>query len=190
MISARLNITFSVDCMCVQLSFLLVGLTCQVPIYRLSRFVHVVHPQVYIKWTRERIFTTVIVFCWSIGFFFCATPLIGWGSYDFESCILQCTFNSQHPDKSHKATAITLGYVIPCFFISFCYARIGCVVRRSVFTPSCVRDGREGDCSPSVREWLCVCVRACMCVNVCVRACCVCACVLCVCVCARVYMSV
>ena len=138
----------------VQLFFLLVGLTCQVyiPIYRLSRFVQVVHPQVYFKWTRERVFIPIIVFCWTFSFFFCATPLIGWGSYDFESCILQCTFNSKNPDKSHTATVVALGYVIPCVFISVCYARIGCVVYRSVLTPSCVcvRDGREGDCSQSV----------------------------------------
>ena len=120
------------------------------------------YPHVYPWWSEGKIFSTIIVFCWTFAFFFCAAPLVGWGSYDFEPRILQCTFNSQHPDKSHKVTVVTIGYLIPCVFISVCYARIGCVVYRSVLTS--LRQGRARVC---VRVYVRVRVRVyAACVNV------------------------
>ena len=121
-----------------------------IKIYPLYRFIHVVCPHAYPRWSEGKIFFPIIVFCWTFAFFFCAAPLFGWGSYAFEPLILQCTFNSQNPDKSHKITVVTIGYVIPCVFISVCYARIGCVVYRSV--------------SMRVHPRLCVCVCVCVCV--------------------------
>ena len=120
-----------------------------IKIYPLYRFIHVVCPHAYPRWSEGKIFFPIIVFCWTFAFFFCAAPLFGWGSYAFEPLILQCTFNSQNPDKSHKITVVTIGYVIPCVFISVCYARIGCVVYRSV--------------SMRVHPRLCVCVCVCVC---------------------------
>ncbi|XP_076447343.1 G-protein coupled receptor moody-like [Babylonia areolata] len=96
------------------------------------RFLHVVYPQSYPQWSQSKIFFPIILFCWTFALLFSLAPmLVGWGSYGFESLILQCTFTSAHPDKSHKITCVTIGFVIPCVFISVCYARIGCVVYRS-----------------------------------------------------------
>ncbi|KAL8604363.1 hypothetical protein ACOMHN_028126 [Nucella lapillus] len=95
------------------------------------RFLHVVYPQAYPQWSQSKIFYPIVLVCWSLGLFFAVAPMLGWGSYSFEPLILQCTFTSLHPDKSHKITCVAIGFLIPCVFISVCYARIGCVVYRS-----------------------------------------------------------
>lgn len=103
----------------------------QLSIIALYRYLNVVHPQLYPRMAQRPVFLPIIVVCWMFPAVFCATPVLGlWGSFSFESLILQCTFTSQ-AGKSHKIVVITLGYVVPCIFISFCYARIGCVVART-----------------------------------------------------------
>lgn len=96
------------------------------------RFLHIVHPQVYPRLSQRNCFLPIMVVCWIFSAFFSTTPILGlWGSFSFERPILQCTFTAQVTDKSHKIVVITLGYVIPCVFICFCYARIGCVVAKT-----------------------------------------------------------
>ncbi|XP_076469163.1 G-protein coupled receptor moody-like [Babylonia areolata] len=110
----------------------LIGVTmCLLSAIAVYRFIHVVYPHAYRRWSERRAFYPIILVCWTFALLFCLGPMWGWGSYRFESPILQCTFNSLHPDKSHKITVVTIGYVIPCVFICVCYARIGCVVCRS-----------------------------------------------------------
>ncbi|GFS25749.1 gustatory receptor trehalose 1 [Elysia marginata] len=97
----------------------------------LYRFLHVVHSQSHTYYTQTRWFVSACALCWVLPFFFSFTPLVHlWGEFAFQERILQCTFG---PDssKSHKITTITAGYLVPCAFISVCYARIGCVVFRS-----------------------------------------------------------
>lgn len=97
----------------------------------LYRFLHVVHPQSHSYYTQTRWFVSACALCWALPFFFSLTPLVHlWGEFAFEERILQCTFGSDS-SKSHKITTITTGYLVPCAFISVCYARIGCVVCRS-----------------------------------------------------------
>ncbi|KAL8607742.1 hypothetical protein ACOMHN_039415 [Nucella lapillus] len=110
----------------------LIGVTmCLLSAIAVYRFIHVVYPHSYRKWSERGVFYPILVFCWAFALPFCLGPVWGWGSYRFEASILQCTFNSLHPDRTHKVTVITLGYIFPCVFICVCYARIGCVVCRS-----------------------------------------------------------
>nr|KAG5705613.1 hypothetical protein BaRGS_034811 [Batillaria attramentaria] len=98
----------------------------------LYRFLNIVHPQVYTRLSQRNSFLPIVIVCWIFSAFFSTMPILGvWGSFSFEPLILQCTFTSEVADKSHKVVSITLGYVIPCVFICFCYARIGCVVART-----------------------------------------------------------
>ncbi|XP_046382007.1 G-protein coupled receptor moody-like [Haliotis rufescens] len=93
----------------------------------LYRFLHIVHPTIYSKFSSRGPFLAVVVICWVFSLYFCITPIIGlWGSFSFQEAILQCTFTTS-ANKSHKITTVTLGFVIPCIFICFCYARIGCM---------------------------------------------------------------
>lgn len=94
----------------------------------LYRFLHVVHPNVYTIYSQSPWFIGACIMCWALPFIFCFTPLVGWwGEFSFQQRILQCTFSTTS-SKSHKVVTITAGYVVPCLFICFCYARIGCVV--------------------------------------------------------------
>ncbi|XP_041347490.1 protein trapped in endoderm-1-like [Gigantopelta aegis] len=93
----------------------------------LYRFLHIVHPQTYSRFSARGPFISIVVLCWLFSLVFCLTPVIHlWGSFSFHATILQCTFTPSK-QKSHKVTTITLGFVIPCIFIVVCYARIGCV---------------------------------------------------------------
>lgn len=95
------------------------------------RFLNVVHPQTHTCLSLRPWFATAVLICWLMPLCFVFTPLVNaWGSYEFIADILQCTF-SPGGSVSHKITVITLGYVIPCLFISVCYSRIGCVVFNS-----------------------------------------------------------
>ncbi|RUS86228.1 hypothetical protein EGW08_006023 [Elysia chlorotica] len=97
----------------------------------LYRFLHVVHPQSHTKYSQTPWFISACVLCWALPAFFSLTPLVRlWGEFAFQERILQCTFGPVS-SESHKITTITAGYLVPCAFISVCYARIGCVVFRS-----------------------------------------------------------
>ncbi|XP_005098692.1 G-protein coupled receptor moody [Aplysia californica] len=97
----------------------------------LYRFLHVVRPQQHTRFSQGAWFIGAVIICWALPMFFSFTPLVGWwGTFAFQSRILQCTFSGDS-SRSHKITTVTLGYVVPCLFLCVCYARIGCVVFRS-----------------------------------------------------------
>lgn len=99
----------------------------------LYRFLNIVYPHIYNRITSSGFLYSIIAVCWLFSAIFSSTPIMGvWGSFSFEGKVLQCTFTSgEGVSKSHKVIVVTLGYVIPCVFICFCYARIGCVVYRT-----------------------------------------------------------
>ena len=73
--------------------------------------------------TRQLTFS--IAFCWIVPLFFTIPSTFKvWGAFTFQSKILACTFDEKS-DASNRIAKITCGFIIPCLFIIYCYARIG-----------------------------------------------------------------
>lgn len=95
----------------------------------LYRYLNVVHLTIYHKLSNRRPLMTTILLAWTVPLLFTLGPSLGvWGSYCFQPAVLACTFDN-HPgvDQSNRITTVTAGFIVPCMFIVFCYARIGCV---------------------------------------------------------------
>ena len=83
----------------------------------------------YMSETRQLIF--VLIFCWAFPLIFTIPPAFkAWGAYCFQSSIMACTFDKTI-EQSNRIVTVTLGFIIPCIFIIFCYARIGCAAYKS-----------------------------------------------------------
>jgi hypothetical protein len=93
------------------------------------RFLNIVHINLYHKLTTMRSLKIAIAFSWIFPLIFTIPPTLGlWGSFSFNKKVLACTFyDNGASDHSNRYTTVTAGFITPCFFITFCYARIGCV---------------------------------------------------------------
>jgi len=60
-------------------------------------------------------------------------PLIGWGRYSFDTSISVCTIDWRHNDFAYKSFTMfyfLFGFLIPLFFITYCYYAIVIKVRK------------------------------------------------------------
>ena len=92
------------------------------------RFLNVVHLDVYHKFSKTCPLAATIAFCWASPLALTIPPAIGkWGAFCYQSSILACTYDNEHVDHTNRYMQVALGFIFPCIFITFCYARIGCV---------------------------------------------------------------
>ncbi|XP_052767232.1 G-protein coupled receptor moody-like [Mya arenaria] len=92
----------------------------------LYRFLNFVYINTYRYMSEKRQLIISLVVCWLLPCFFTIPPVVGvWGAYQFQSQILSCTF-AKSADQSNRFAMVTAGFIIPCVFIIYCYARIGC----------------------------------------------------------------
>ncbi|KAK3088436.1 hypothetical protein FSP39_019173 [Pinctada imbricata] len=92
------------------------------------RYVNIVHLDLYHKLSSRTPLMVTILISWTLPLPLTLPPAIGkWGAFCYQSAILACTYDSQHVDHSNRYMQVTLGFIVPCIFITFCYARIGCV---------------------------------------------------------------
>ena len=97
----------------------------------LYRFLNVVHISRYRFMSENRQMTISIACCWVVPLFFTIPPSFKlWGAFTFQSEILACTFD-KISDQSNRIATVTCGFIIPCLFIVYCYARIGCSALKS-----------------------------------------------------------
>jgi hypothetical protein len=97
----------------------------------LYRFLNVVYINRYRYMSKTRQVVISLSVCWIVPLFFTIPPSFKiWGAFHFQSSILACTFDSS-PEPSNRIATVTAGFLVPCIFITFCYARIGCVAYRS-----------------------------------------------------------
>lgn len=100
-------------------------------IIALYRYLNVVHIAEYKKLSQIKPLVITIAIGWLLPIVFTVPPSFRiWGSFTFVPDILACTFEQQ-VDQSNRIVTVTLGFIVPCVFITFCYARIGCVAYRS-----------------------------------------------------------
>ncbi|XP_033746723.1 G-protein coupled receptor moody-like [Pecten maximus] len=94
----------------------------------LYRYLNIVHLGQYKKASNTRPLILTLIFSWVLPLMFTVPPSFGiWGSFRFQPAVLACTFNNFNVDHSNRIVTVTLGFIVPCIFIVFCYARIGCV---------------------------------------------------------------
>ena len=97
----------------------------------LYRFLNVVHINRYRFMSENRQLNISIACCWVVPLFFTIPPSFKvWGAFTFQSEILACTFDKMS-DQSNRIATVTCGFIIPCLFIVYCYARIGCSALKS-----------------------------------------------------------
>ena len=97
----------------------------------LYRFLNVVHINRYRFMSENKQLTISIACCWVVPLFFTIPPSFKiWGAFTFQSEILACTFDKMS-DQSNRIATVTCGFIIPCLFIVYCYARIGCSALKS-----------------------------------------------------------
>lgn len=93
------------------------------------RFLNIVHINLYHKLSTTRSLVIAIALSWIFPLFFTLPPTLSiWGSFSFNKKVLACTFfDNGEASHSNRYVTVTAGFIVPCFFITFCYARIGCV---------------------------------------------------------------
>ena len=97
----------------------------------LYRFLNVVHINRYRLMSENRQLIISIACCWVVPLFFTIPPSFKvWGAFTFQSEILACTFDKMS-DQSNRIATVTCGFIVPCLFIVYCYARIGCSAFKS-----------------------------------------------------------
>ncbi|XP_052767209.1 G-protein coupled receptor moody-like [Mya arenaria] len=98
----------------------------------LYRFLNVVYINKYRYMSENRQLVTSLVVCWVLPLVFTIPPTARvWGAFQFQSQILSCTFDKK-ADQSNRVVMVTAGFIVPCLFIIYCYARIGCTAYRSL----------------------------------------------------------
>lgn len=96
-------------------------------IIALYRYLNVVHLAQYQNLSQTRPLTITICIGWILPLLFTIPPSIGvWGGFTFVPAILACTFDTSM-EQSNRIATVTCGFIVPCIFIIFCYARIGCI---------------------------------------------------------------
>ncbi|XP_063414416.1 G-protein coupled receptor moody-like [Mytilus trossulus] len=91
------------------------------------RYLNVVHLAQYQNLSQKRPLMITIAIGWILPLLFTAPPSFRiWGGFTFVPAILACTFE-KGIDQSNRIVTVTCGFIVPCIFIIFCYARIGCV---------------------------------------------------------------
>ena len=97
----------------------------------LYRYLNVVHINKYRYMSGMKQVTVSLAFCWAIPLIFTIPPSFKfWGAFKFQSSILACTFDKS-ADQSNRIAMVTCGFIVPCIFIAFCYARIGVAAFKS-----------------------------------------------------------
>ena len=97
----------------------------------LYRFLNVVHINKYRYMSENRQLVITLVICWLLPMIFTIPPSFNlWGAFQFQESILACTFD-ESSDQSNRVAMVTLGFIVPCLFIAYCYARIGCKAYKS-----------------------------------------------------------
>lgn len=97
----------------------------------LYRFLNVVYINKYRYMSETRQLGLSLAVCWVLPLVFTIPPSLRvWGAFHFQSAILACTFD-ESANQSNRVATVTAGFIVPCIFIIFCYARIGCVAYRS-----------------------------------------------------------
>jgi hypothetical protein len=100
-------------------------------IIALYRFLNVVYINQYRYMSQTRQLVVSLIFCWILPLVFTIPPSLGiWGAFHFQPAILACTFDKS-ADQSNRIATVTGGFIVPCIFITYCYARIGCVAYKS-----------------------------------------------------------
>lgn len=94
------------------------------------RFLNIVYINLYYKFFIIRFLVIVIVFSWIFFFFFTLFfILLIWGFFFFNKKVLVCIFfDNGEVSYLNRYVIVIVGFIVFCFFITFCYARIGCVV--------------------------------------------------------------
>lgn len=91
----------------------------------LYRFLNVVYINQYRFMSETKQLTISVLFCWVLPLCFTIPPSVKiWGAFKFQSSILACTFDKT-ANQSNRIAMVTCGFIVPCLFISYCYARIG-----------------------------------------------------------------
>jgi hypothetical protein len=97
----------------------------------LYRFLNVVYINTYRYMSENRQLVITLVICWLLPMVFTIpSSLRVWGAFHFQPSILSCTFDKT-ADQSNRVAMVTAGFIVPCLFILFCNARIGCTAYRS-----------------------------------------------------------
>ncbi|XP_052767230.1 G-protein coupled receptor moody-like [Mya arenaria] len=97
----------------------------------LYRFLNVVYINKYRYMSDNRQLVISLIVCWVLPLVFTIPPSFRvWGAFRFQSQILSCTFDKS-ADQSNRVAMVTAGFIVPCLFIIYCYARIGCTAYRS-----------------------------------------------------------
>ncbi|KAL4238856.1 hypothetical protein ACF0H5_003563 [Mactra antiquata] len=97
----------------------------------LYRFLNVVYINKYRYMSETRQLVISLILCWVFPMLFTIPPSFRvWGAFQFQSSILACTFDKS-ADQSNRIAMVTAGFIVPCLFITYCYARIGCVAYKS-----------------------------------------------------------
>ncbi|XP_060588846.1 G-protein coupled receptor moody-like [Ruditapes philippinarum] len=97
----------------------------------LYRFLNVVYINKYRYMSELRQLSIAMSVCWLLPLVFTIPPTFRvWGGFHFQSSILACTFDKS-TDQSNRIATVTAGFIVPCLFIIYCYARIGCAAYKS-----------------------------------------------------------
>ncbi|XP_052076858.1 G-protein coupled receptor moody-like [Mytilus californianus] len=94
-------------------------------IIALYRYLNVVHLAQYQKLSKTKPLIITIAIGWLLPLVFTMPASFQvWGGYTYVPAILACTFD-RDIEQSNRIVTVSLGFIVPCIFIIFCYARIG-----------------------------------------------------------------
>ncbi|XP_044738409.1 G-protein coupled receptor moody-like [Chrysoperla carnea] len=98
----------------------------------INRYVMIGHPRLYPKIYKPKHLACMLAFMWLSGFgALIATWLGKWGAFGLDVQIGSCSIIPDENGHSPKQFLFVLAFVIPCFFILVCYARIFYIVRKT-----------------------------------------------------------
>ncbi|XP_076117665.1 G-protein coupled receptor moody-like [Mytilus galloprovincialis] len=94
-------------------------------IIALYRYLNVVHLKQYQTLSKRKPLIITIAIGWLLPLVFTMpASLQVWGGFKYVPAILACTFD-RDIEQSNRVLTVTLGFIVPCIFIIFCYVRIG-----------------------------------------------------------------
>ncbi|CAC5389713.1 unnamed protein product [Mytilus coruscus] len=94
-------------------------------IIALYRYLNVIHMKQYQKLSKTKPLIITVAIGWLLPLVFTMPASFQvWGGFTYVPAILACTFD-RDKEQSNRILTVTLGFIVPCIFIIFCYARIG-----------------------------------------------------------------
>ncbi|XP_059481222.1 G-protein coupled receptor moody-like isoform X2 [Neocloeon triangulifer] len=98
----------------------------------INRYVMIAHHNLYARIYRKHWIAAMIAFCWVFSYGMQLPTLFGiWGSFGYDTKLGTCSILEDEQGRSSKAALFIMAFVVPCFVIILCYARIFMVVHES-----------------------------------------------------------